>query len=159
MFDLEAKKTVLRMFTYGLYALTVREGSGCHGATVNWVTQTSFDPPMIAVSLEKSSRSMELVRQHQVFAINVFRSDQRETAGQLGRRFANRPDKFQGLSWYMGSTGVPILTETLGYIECKGVGDIDSGDSVVFVAEIVGAGVQGSGIPLTMESSGFKHAG
>ena len=157
--DVEAKKTVLRMFTYGLYALTVSDGAGAHGATVNWVTQTSFDPPMVAVSLEKASRSINLVRQHRVFIINVYRSDHREVAGQLGRRFANRPNKFQGLLWHVGPSGAPILTEALGYLECNVAGEIDSGDSVVFLAEIVGAGAQGSGAPLTMEASGFKHAG
>ena len=159
MLDLSAKKAVLRMFTYGLYALTVPDGTSGHGATVNWVTQASFDPPLIAVSVEKSSRSIRLIRQHQVFAVNVYRSDQRELAGQLGKGFSHSPDKFQGISWDTGATGAPLLTEALGYLECRVKGELDSGDSVVLVAEVVGAGVRDSGRTLTMESAGFKHSG
>ena len=159
MLDFSAKKAVLRMFTYGLYALTVPDGTSGHGATVNWVTQTSFDPPLIAISVEKSSRSIGLIRQHHVIAINVFRFDHRELAGQLGKRFAKRPDKFRDISWDTGVTGAPLLIDALGYVECRVTEEADSGDSVIFVAEVVGAGVRDSGSPLTMESSGFKHSG
>ena len=40
-----AKKTVLRAFPYGLYAITVAHGGDEHGMTANWVTQTAFEPP------------------------------------------------------------------------------------------------------------------
>jgi flavin reductase (DIM6/NTAB) family NADH-FMN oxidoreductase RutF len=45
--DADAKKTALRMIPYGIYVLTVSDGGdGMAAATVNWVTQTSFDPPL-----------------------------------------------------------------------------------------------------------------
>ena len=157
--DQEAKKAVLRTFTYGLYALTVEAGEEAHGATVNWVMQSSFDPPMLAVSVEKTSRSLELIRRHGVFSINVFRSDQRALAGQLGRHHANEPGKFQGVAWERGPTGAPVLVETLGCVECRAVGEVDSGDSVVLVAEILEATLRGDGTPLTMAAAGFRHAG
>jgi flavin reductase (DIM6/NTAB) family NADH-FMN oxidoreductase RutF len=43
--DLEAKKKVLRNFTYGLYILTAQDGEEVAAGTVNWVTQASFQPP------------------------------------------------------------------------------------------------------------------
>ena len=40
-----AKKTALRMIPYGLYVLTSEDNQGrISGATINWVTQTSFQP-------------------------------------------------------------------------------------------------------------------
>ena len=159
MLDVDAKKSVLRMFTYGLYALTVPDPPKGHAATINWATQSSFDPPLVVISVEKSSRTIILLRQHKVFAISVYGSDQRELAGQLGRRSTNRPDKFDGVSWDTGVTGAPLLVEALAYVECRISRELDSGDSVIFVGEIVGAGHRTSGDPLTMESAGFKHAG
>lgn len=157
--DAEAKRTVLRMFTYGLYALTVPDKATGHAATVNWVTQTSFEPPMLAISVEKNSRSIGLMREHGVFAINVYRGDQKDLAGQLGRRYTNRPDKFNGVPWNTDVTGAPLLANALGYLECKVTAEADAGDSVVFVAEVVGAGVRSNETPLTMASAGFRHAG
>lgn len=147
------------MFTYGLYALTVPSGDEGHGITVNWCMQTSFDPPMIAVSIEKASRTIGLLRQSGVFAVNVYSTDQRELAGRMGRRFSQHPEKFRGTTWAHGLTGAPILLDALGWLECRVRTEADSGDSVVFVGEVVEAGTQRKGEPLTMGTAGFRHAG
>ena len=157
--NVDAKKTVFRMFTYGLYALTVSDLPKGHAATINWSTQSSFDLPLLAISLENSSQTIILLRQDKVFAINVYGSDQRELAGQLGRYSASRPDKFDGVAWDTGVTGAPLLVEALAYAECQARRELDSGDSVIFVGEFIGAAHRNSGAPLTMESAGFKHAG
>ncbi len=49
--EAEAKKTTLRMIPYGIYVLTADDGANVAAATVNWVTQTSFNPPLIAVGV------------------------------------------------------------------------------------------------------------
>ena len=44
----EHKKTVLRMIPYGIHVLTANDGKGnISAATVNWVTQTAFEPPLV----------------------------------------------------------------------------------------------------------------
>ena len=50
--DADDKKTALRMIPYGLYVLAAETAQGVTAATVNWVTQTSFDPPLIAVGIK-----------------------------------------------------------------------------------------------------------
>jgi flavin reductase (DIM6/NTAB) family NADH-FMN oxidoreductase RutF len=56
--DADAKRTALRMFTYGLYVVTsVHEGD--RGAfTANWLSQVSFDQPLVMVSVERDSHSL-----------------------------------------------------------------------------------------------------
>ena len=55
--DQDAKKTVLRMIPYGMYVLTTKskDGNDVGAATVNWLTQTSFSPPLIAVGVKADS--------------------------------------------------------------------------------------------------------
>src|SRR5207244_10217055 len=49
----DAKKTALRMIPYGIYVLTADDGSGnVAAATVNWVTQTAFSPPLVVVGVK-----------------------------------------------------------------------------------------------------------
>ena len=55
--DETAKKQILRLFTYGLYAVTARDEDDVAAMTVNWATQVSFDPPLIAVSTARISSS------------------------------------------------------------------------------------------------------
>jgi flavin reductase (DIM6/NTAB) family NADH-FMN oxidoreductase RutF len=60
--DEAAKKTSLRMIPYGLFVLTTKAGNGqdVSAATINWVTQTSFKPPLVAIGVKADS----LVHQH-----------------------------------------------------------------------------------------------
>src|SRR2546427_4601434 len=62
--DEAAKKTVLRSFPYGLYAVTVAHGGEEHGMTANWVTQASFEPPMVVVAVENTSKTIDRSEEH-----------------------------------------------------------------------------------------------
>src|SRR2546426_5161486 len=89
-------KTVLRQFPYGLYALTVKHEGEEHGMTANWVSQTSFDPPMVVVAVENTSKTIGMIRDAHHFAINVLHEGQRELAGKLGRAAGGAPQKIKG---------------------------------------------------------------
>lgn len=158
--DEAAKKRLLRLFPYGLYAVTAREGDAVAAMTVNWVTQVSFTPPLLAVSMERESGTRALVMRTGRFALCLFAADQRELAGSLGRHSAKRPDKFAAVAWQPGSaTGCPLIAGTLGALECRVTGTMEAGDSFLVVAEVIAAHTLRDGEPLTMHAAGFKHAG
>ena len=158
--DETAKKQVLRLFPYGLYAVTAREGEHAAAMTVNWVTQVSFAPPMIAISMERESRTRAMVMRTGVFALCVFAAEQRELAGLLGRHSAKVPDKFASVAWSPGgATGCPVIAGTLGALECRVVNALEAGDSVLILAAVIEAHTLHDGSPLTMQAAGFKHAG
>lgn len=158
--DAAAKKTVLRMFTYGLFAVTAKEETGAHGMLANWITQISFEPPMLALAVEHDSHMHQLIDMHGAFAVNVLESGQRELAGQLGKTFARHPDKFKSVVWRPGpATGSPILEEGLGWVECRVTEESGAGDHILYIAEVVEAGLNREGAPLTLKEAGFKYFG
>jgi flavin reductase (DIM6/NTAB) family NADH-FMN oxidoreductase RutF len=158
--DPAVKKTVLRLFTYGLYAVTARRGDELSGMTVNWLTQASFDPPMLALAVEADSHSRQVIEASGAFAVNVYETGQRELAGSLGRTFAKHPDKLQTVPWKPGPiTGSPLLDAALAWVECQVRGSLPAGDHVLFVAEVVEAGQNRDGAPLSLKEAGFKYAG
>ena len=54
--DDAAKKTALSMIPYGIYIMTAEAEDGAlAAATVNWMTQTSFDPPLVVVGVKADS--------------------------------------------------------------------------------------------------------
>ena len=59
--DPAVKKSVLRLFTYGLYAVTAKHGEEASGMTANWLIQTSFDPPLITLAAEVDSHTRQLI--------------------------------------------------------------------------------------------------
>jgi flavin reductase (DIM6/NTAB) family NADH-FMN oxidoreductase RutF len=158
--DTATKKTVLRMFTYGLYAVTAKHGDEVSMMTVNWIVQSSFEPPMLTLAVEVDSHSCRVIEASGAFAVNIYESGQRELAGQLGKTFAKHPEKHNGLAWKPGpATGSPLLEAALGWVECKVVNTLPSGDHLLFVAEVVDVGLNREGIPLTLKETGFKYAG
>lgn len=154
------KKTVLRMFSYGLYAVTAKHGDEMSVMTANWMTQSSFTPPMVALAVESDSHSRRVIKASGAFTVNVYEADQREIAGKFGRTWVKHPEKLEGIAWRPGPmTGSPILEIALGWVECKVVGSLPSGDHVLYVAEVVEVGLNREGAPLTLKEAGFKYAG
>jgi len=103
--DTATKKTVLRMFTYGLYAVTARHGDEASAMTANWITQASFEPPLIALAVEADSHTRKVIEASGMFAVNIYETGQRELAGQLGKTWAKHPEKFDGVATRPGVWG------------------------------------------------------
>lgn len=161
MLDPVARKTLLRSFTYGLFWVSA-EHAGERGIfTANWVSQASFDPPLLMVSVERASSTLPLIQASGRFVVGPFRSDQRELAGDLGRPKARVGDKIAAyqLEIVEMNAGGFALRDSIGAIGCAIQIEVPAGDSVVFVAEVIEARIFEPGVPLTMSVAGFRHFG
>jgi flavin reductase (DIM6/NTAB) family NADH-FMN oxidoreductase RutF len=156
-----AKQTVLRHFPYGLYAVTVMSEGEDHGMTANWVMQAAFTPPMVAVAIGNDSKSLPMIRDARAFAINVLATGQRDLAAELARSSSQRPYKLHAVPTRPAPrTGAPILADGLGWLECRLVATMPSGDHTLVLGEVVEAGVEREGQPLTLAEAGMtKYAG
>lgn len=157
--DAAVKKQALRMFTYGLYIVMCAEGEDVNGFTANWLTQVSFEPPMLAVSIENTSKSLPMILRTHKFTVNVLHAEQRELAGALGKSALKHPDKMANIRYSIEDNAYPILQEGLAWVACEVRHASPAGDSTVIVAEIVDAGVLAEGPALTMAAAQFRHAG
>lgn len=161
MLDPVARKRLLRSFTYGLYWVSANHLDARGIFTANWVTQVSFDPPLLALSVERESSTLELIRRSGRFVIGPFRADQRELAGDLGRPRSRTGDKIDAyaLETIAMESGGFALEDSLGAIGCRVISESEAGDSIVFIGEVVEALNLGDGEPLTMREAGFRHFG
>lgn len=158
--DQAAKKTVLRHFPYGLYVVTVAHDGEEHGMTANWLTQAAFEPPMVAVAIENTSKTITMIRDAHHFAINLLLGGQRDLAGKLGRTSEQAPHKLKGIKTKPAPVAqTPVLTDCLGWIECRVVATLPAGDHTLVLGEVVAAGVEHEGDALTLEATGFKYSG
>ena len=159
--DAAAKKKILRDFTYGLYAVTAAHEGERGVFTANWLSQASFDPPLVMLSVELDSSTLPLIRASCRFAVCPLRDDQKELAGALGRPKARAGDKFATLELEIIETrsGPPALADSLGYVVCAILEEMEAGDSVVFLGEVIEARSFSEAPPLEMRAAGFRHAG
>lgn len=159
--DDAARKTILRRFPYGLYAVTVAHDGDEHGMTANWVTQAAFEPPMVVVAVENTSKTIGMIRDAHYFVINLLEAGQRELAGRLGRSSEQAPQKLKGIKTKPAPVSkTPVLAEAIGWVECRTVASLPSGDHTLFLGEIVEAGMENvDGQPLMLAEAGFKYSG
>lgn len=136
----EHKKIVLRMIPYGIYVLTSDDGKGnISAATVNWVTQTAFAPPLLVVGVKTNSGTYQTVKAAQTFALNMLGKDQKNLAFTFFRPADVGNGKLSGQSFRRGTTGAPILVDVPGAVECRVTSVVEQGDHHIVVGEVIDA--------------------
>jgi flavin reductase (DIM6/NTAB) family NADH-FMN oxidoreductase RutF len=133
--------------TYGIYVLTTRHGEVINGMIASWVSQVSFEPPLIMVAIHPNRYSHGLVSQSGHFALHSLAREQKA----LLSRFKG-PDpaaKFSSLEWRDGTTGCPILADCIGCLECRVIQTLAPGNHTVFIGEVVHAEFNGETAPLS----------
>lgn len=136
----DAKKTALRMIPYGIYVLTADDRKGnLAAATVNWVTQTAFAPPLVVVGIKADAASYQTVKTAKAFALNMLGKDQKALAFTFFRPADVKEGKLSGQGYHAGTTGAPILNDAPAAVECRVKTIIAEGDHHIVVGEVVDA--------------------
>jgi flavin reductase (DIM6/NTAB) family NADH-FMN oxidoreductase RutF len=136
----DAKKTVLRMIPYGIYVLTADDGKGnVAAATVNWVTQSAFAPPLVVVGVKTDSGAYKIVKDAKAFALNMLGKEQKGVAFAFFKPTQVADGKLSGQAYHKGTTGAPLLDDAPGAIECRVTSIVEQGDHHVVVGEVVEA--------------------
>jgi len=140
--DENAKKTTLRMIPYGLYVMTAEDKDGrISAATVNWVTQASFKPPLVAVGVKADSQIHDIIKSAGNFALNVLGKGQQGAAYAFFKPAERDGQKISGEPFRAGRTGAPVLDNTPAFVECRLLTTVEEGDHSIFVRKVVVSGV------------------
>ena len=136
----DAKKTALRMIPYGIYVLTADDGAGnVAAATVNWVTQSAFSPPLVVIGVKADSGAYAVVKQTRRFALNMLGKDGKGAAFTFFKPAKLEDGKLSGQAFHRGANGAPILESAIGAVECSVHTIVEHGDHHVVVAEVTEA--------------------
>jgi flavin reductase (DIM6/NTAB) family NADH-FMN oxidoreductase RutF len=140
--DADAKKIALRMIPYGLYVLTADDGAGTvAAATVNWVTQTAFQPPLVVVGVKTDSGAYAAIKKSKAFALNMLGKGQQGQAFAFFKPAQVEGGKISGEPFKKGATGAPILTNMPAAVECRVAEIVERGDHHIVIGEVVEAHV------------------
>jgi flavin reductase (DIM6/NTAB) family NADH-FMN oxidoreductase RutF len=159
--DPQAKKVALRAINYGLYVLTAKDGDELAAASVNWLSQASFEPPLIVLGCKNDNDSTRLIKGSGVLAVNVLGESQLDIGKAFFRTTQVEDGKLSGHAYEPGpETGCPLLTELPYWFEARVTDTVERGDHTVFVAEVVNAGVRDDTVtPLLLRSTGMNYGG
>ncbi|MDH7576544.1 MAG: flavin reductase family protein [Bacillota bacterium] len=113
--------------------------------TASWVSQVSFKPLLVMVSIAPERFTYELVSASGEFVVSILAADQAEIAQFCGSRSGRDVDKVKalGLKTLPGkAVKVPLLADCLANLECRVAATHPAGDHAIFIGEVVGGEVQ-----------------
>lgn len=158
--DPKAKRQALRAVTYGMYVVGCVQGERVHAVTINWLTQCSFEPPLVVWACQKGAISYRMIKASRVFSVNVPERGDTEFLQLFFKAQPQEPGRLGGLEYAPGVTGAPIFRRALVWWECELVDVWEQvGDHALFIGRVVNAGVNRAGEPLAMAETGWRYAG
>ncbi len=138
--DSKTLREALRFWTTGVTIVAARHGGIAHGMTVNSFTSLSLDPPLVSVSLEKITRTYQLVEKAKTFSVTILSAGQRALSNRFAGRESEHSDRFEGLETFSLESGNPILTQGLAFFDCRVTASHDAGTHTVFIGEVLVCG-------------------
>jgi len=138
------RKFALRMIPYGVHVVTAMAPDGTMAAaTVHWVTQTSFEPPVVAVALPARGLAYAAIRASNLFALHMLGRDDAAEAHSFQTRDAVREgDTLSGWGFAQSPSGLPLLDNAVAILECELRAVLEFGDHHPMIAEVVQAHVR-----------------
>jgi flavin reductase (DIM6/NTAB) family NADH-FMN oxidoreductase RutF len=136
-----------------LWLLTAASGGQRGGLIATFVSQASIVPdlPRVLVGLAKQHHTWGLVEASGAFALHLLGEEHLSRVWRFGLQSGRDVDKLDGPRVTIGATGSPILTDTLGWLECRVESRMDTGDRTVYLAEVVRGETTREGLPLTVQ--------
>ncbi len=149
---IENASLLSKYITHGVYVIAVANGAEQNAFTAAWVMQVSFNPPMLAFSINSEHYSYRLLTAGKVCTVNVLGQDQLAIATHFGSSGVR--EKMAAYAWRQGIASAPVLAESLAYFDCKLNHVCDAGDHKIAVCEVIGVSELNTGWPLLYWQTG-----
>jgi flavin reductase (DIM6/NTAB) family NADH-FMN oxidoreductase RutF/rhodanese-related sulfurtransferase len=131
--------TATSSFASGIVVVSALSNAGGPvGVAVRTFMSLSSDPALVAVALPCTSRTLPLLLLSGVFGVSILGADQTSVA----RRFASGlplADRFEGVEWTPGGSGVPLVAGSLATLECVLERETAVGEQVVVIGRVTAA--------------------
>lgn len=145
---------LFRSISSGVYVIGVAANAQANAFTAAWVMPVSFQPLLLALSINPNNSSYQLLKTGGVFSVNVLQQHQLDLAKHFGQPSQGN-NKLAACDWSVGESGAPLLKNMLAYFECKVVAEYTAGDHRLITGQVVNGRLQQpASIPLNYRDIG-----
>jgi len=139
--------SIIGTITNGIYVLTAGYKDGISGMIVSWVSQASYDPPLIMAAVHPNRYCHDLIKQSGCFALHILSRSQSD----LVQRFSapDSREKFKNIPWRKGEIGCPVLESCIARVECHVVESYHPGNHTLFIGQVRAVHVFSAETPLS----------
>ncbi|HEV3339205.1 MAG TPA: flavin reductase family protein [Pirellulales bacterium] len=151
--DIAAASQLVGQTDRELWIVTAADGQRRGGLVATFVCLASLveELPRVLIALAKQHHTQQLIEVSGVFGLHLIAARQLDWVWRFGLRSGRDFDKLAGLAHESGETGAPLLSDALGWLDCRVETRLDTGDRTVYLAEVVAARMNHDEPPLTMK--------
>ncbi|MFD1707876.1 flavin reductase family protein [Siminovitchia sediminis] len=129
-------KEIMGGYPTGVTIITTKDKNNHPvGLTANSFASVSIDPLLILWCIDKGSGSYETFNSVDAFAVNILSGEQKDACFTFASR--KEKDRFSKVEWELSSNDLPILKNIYAVLECKKVQQVDAGDHLILIGEVV----------------------
>lgn len=126
----------------GLYIVSLKADDQEAGFLASWVQQAGFKPPMITIAFNKErEHHFNLLTSSGHLVVNIMSKENGKTMSRFFKPAPEEGSIFDDLETFTASTGVPILKDSVGFLECRYKSEMHSGDHIIVLLEIINGGM------------------
>ena len=160
MMDAKTRKKALRLLSHGVYVLTSRSTERYGAATITWVSQASFKPPLLMAAIRRDSNVFKCLEQSGTAVLHIVGDGQQEIARRFFFPTDAAGETINGEPFGEGATTGPVLMRLPAHVECAVDRILDSGgDHAVVILRVVDAACREQVRPLTIAETSWNYGG
>jgi flavin reductase (DIM6/NTAB) family NADH-FMN oxidoreductase RutF len=103
---------------------------------------------LVAVSLAKATRTYQLIKRSQIFAVNILGQGQQATSSRFANSTHDAAERFDDEPHRTIITGSPVLERAIAFADCHVVTEFDVGLNVIVIGMVETGEVQHNEMPL-----------
>jgi flavin reductase (DIM6/NTAB) family NADH-FMN oxidoreductase RutF len=153
----DSLREVMRTWPTGVAVVTSASGGVCRGLTVNSLASVSLDPPRVVFSIANESRTLEIIRASNAFAVTMLDEGQQHISDVFAGKIAQEEDRFTGLEIFSLVSGAPLLKAGRAFLDCRVVHAYSMPHSTLFVGEVLAATADSGKAPLVYLNRGYHQ--
>jgi flavin reductase (DIM6/NTAB) family NADH-FMN oxidoreductase RutF len=154
--DSQVFKNVLSRFASGVTVVTTTVDGEPHGLTVSAFCSVSMEPPRILVCLGNGTDSKPRIERAGAFAVHILGQDHARLALRFAKMLPDVTELFDGVDYTTAATGSPILSQCLGWLDCKVDAAYPVGDHTIFIGAVEAMQVAEPGAPVLYYDRAFR---
>jgi len=158
--DAKVRQKTLRMLSNGVYVLTSRSGDHYGAATVTWVSQVSFRPPLVMAAVKRNSNVFKCLEESRTAVLHIVGDRQQDIAHRFFFPTHAEHGTINGEPFAEGRTAAPVLANLPAHVECQVERIVDTeGDHALVILRAVEAECREQVRPLTMAETPWEYGG
>ena len=114
-----------------------RSGEERNGMTASWITQLSMEPVLIGVGVDNTAVTHRLISEGGSFTVNLWNSEDTRVFVKFSKPASYADGTLNGRPVREATTGAPVFTEAIAWMDCEVRHAIDLGTHTLFVGELV----------------------